>query len=70
MARTRKRRLFPIALSLESARDALDGVSLRYLKEKIADGSLPAYQGPNRCVRVLVADLVELVRQHWRRYHG
>ncbi len=60
--RKRVRRLFPVALSLEAARDALDGVSLRYLKDRIADGSLPAYSGPNRCVRVLVADLVALVR--------
>jgi len=71
MARVRRKRLFPVALSVEACRDALDGVSLRYLRERIADGSLIAYQDPKtRRVRVLVFDLCEHVRQHWKRYYG
>jgi hypothetical protein len=70
MARVRRKRLFPVALSLEACRDALDGVSLRYLRARIADGSLIAYSGPNNSVRVFVVDLVEHCRQHWPRYYG
>lgn len=71
MARVRRKRLFPVALSLEACRDALDGVPLRYVKARIADGSLVAYQEPRtRRVRVLTVDLFEHVRQHWKRYYG
>lgn len=57
MPRARKRRLFPIALSIEAACEAI-GVSRRYLNERVADTTLPAYSGPNRCFRVLVPALI------------
>jgi hypothetical protein len=70
MARARKRRLFPIALIIESACEAI-GVSRTYLVDCI-ERELEAHKGPsaaNRVVRVLVADLVEHVRQ-WPRSTG
>jgi hypothetical protein len=66
MSAARKRRLFPCAVSVAHACEII-GVSHRYLNECIADGSLPAYSGPNRCCRVLIADLVALVRTWPRR---
>lgn len=68
MPRARKRRLFPIAFSIEAACEAV-GVSRRYLVERIVDGTLAAYSGPNRSVRVTVLDLLALVKS-WPRYGG
>jgi hypothetical protein len=62
MGRARKRLLFPVALSIDGAADALK-IARRRIAEAIYEtGELKAYQGPGRSVRVLVADLTDWVR--------
>jgi hypothetical protein len=61
------RQLFPVALSIRSATDALeldrDG---RIIREAIISGALPAYSTPgSKRPRVLVEDLTEWVRATW-----
>lgn len=63
----RKSRLFPVALSIEQAKDALN-IPRRAIVEAIyRDATLPARIGPNNRVRILVADLVEWVSTTWPR---
>lgn len=59
----RHRSLFPVALSIQSASDALElDSNCRVIREAIASGKLPAYAGRGQRVRILVADLTEWVR--------
>jgi hypothetical protein len=63
MGRRRKKPLFPVALSLASAVDALDGVRRKYLADHIAEGTLPAHIIDQR-TRIAVADLVAFLKSH------
>jgi hypothetical protein len=67
MGRPRKRALFPVALSLDSAADALQ-CRRKTLADAIGAGLLTAYQDPtSRRQRVLVSDLIDYIRVHWPR---
>lgn len=67
MPRPRKHSLFPIALSVQAASDALGlDKNGRFVREAVARGELPAYRARGRRERVLVVDLVEWVRS-WPR---
>lgn len=58
MGRLRKSRLFPVALSIEQAKDVLS-IPRRTIVEAIYHtAELPAHIGPNNRVRILVADLI------------
>lgn len=63
--RPRKSPLFPVALSVESAAIAL-GVPARWLRAQVHAGLVPAFDMGGRRIRVLVADLVEFVRERPR----
>jgi hypothetical protein len=64
---TRASKLFPMALSLSAACDAL-GVSRAALRRAVyVEATLAAYVGPNRSVRILVPDLCDWVRREWPR---
>jgi excisionase family DNA binding protein len=67
MARkSRVRKLFPIARSVESACECLDGIHHSYVRAAVRSGALPVYRlGTKR--RVLVADLIAWVRTEWKR---
>lgn len=72
MARERLKRLFPIALGLESAAVALS-CSPSLLRDAIDAGELPAFENPKTGgKRILVEDLIEYVRTFWKRstYRG
>jgi len=72
MARERLKRLFPIALGLESAGVALS-CSPSLLRDAIDRGELLAYENPKTGgKRILVEDLIEHVRTFWKRstYRG
>jgi hypothetical protein len=73
MGRPRKTRLFPVALSIDAAADALSCPRSKISAAIYLDGTLPAYAGPNHSVRVLVKDLVSWVetwpRPTKRKYH-
>lgn len=57
MGRPRKRALFPIALSIDSAAEALS-IPRRVVADAIyKTAELPAYAGPGRRVRCRVSDL-------------
>ena len=62
----RARSLFPVALSIQAASDALD-IPRRVVAEAVALGELPAYAGSGRRVRILVADLTDWIRRTWPR---
>lgn len=75
MGRPRKTRLFPVSLSIDACADALSCPRRKISEAIYLDGTLPAYAGPNRSVRVLVKDLTIWVEQNWpratkRKYHG
>jgi excisionase family DNA binding protein len=57
----RARPIFPIAVSIQAASDALD-CPRRVVADAVRVGELPAYAGPGRRIRITVADLVEWVR--------
>jgi excisionase family DNA binding protein len=59
----RKTRLFPIALSVNGAAEAMS-LPRRKLRDAIRDGHLIAYQNGTH-VRVLVEDLVAWVKTTW-----
>jgi excisionase family DNA binding protein len=61
MGRPRKRSLFLIAVSLDSAADAL-AIPRRVIADAIEAAELPALQGPGKRIRITVADLTEWVR--------
>lgn len=67
MPRPRKSPLFPIALSAESAAIAL-AVPARWIRQQIELGVLPAYTVAGCRARILVADLVDLVRAQPRHF--
>jgi hypothetical protein len=67
MGRPRKRALFPIALSLSAAADALQ-CRLTTLQQAVDLGHLAMHQDPtSRRQRVLASELCEYVRQYWPR---
>lgn len=63
--RARVKKLFPIALSINAAADALM-VRPEEVRDLIAVSGIPVFQ-LNMRRRVLVADLVEAIRKHWPR---
>jgi hypothetical protein len=68
----RAEKLFPVALSPAQAADAT-GTRPEEIRDLIERANIPLYQiGMRR--RVLVADLVEAIRNHWpvveRKSHG
>lgn len=67
MSRPRKSPLYPVALSAESAAIAL-AVPARWIRQQVELGRLPAYTLAGCRARILVADLVELVRQQPRHF--
>jgi hypothetical protein len=74
MGRPRKTRLFPVALSIDAAADALSCPRSRISEAVYLSGELPAYQGPNHSVRILVKDLTAWIERTWprpikRKYH-
>ena len=54
MGRARKTRLFPLSLSIDAAADALSCPRRAISEAVYLTGTLPAYGGPNRSVRILV----------------
>jgi len=65
MARTRLKRLFPIALNLDASAAALS-CSAQLLKDAADAGTLPCFANPKTGARrFLVEDLVLFVREHW-----
>jgi excisionase family DNA binding protein len=62
----RTRPIFPIALSIQAASDALD-VPRASIEQAVSNGELPAHAGPGRRVRILVADITEWIRRTWPR---
>ena len=68
MGRPRLKRLFPIALSLSAAAEAIQ-VPRRVLAEAIyIDGTLPAFVGPTNSIRrVIASDLEDWIRETWPR---
>lgn len=63
----RARRLFAVALSLESAAKAIK-VPARVLREAVYQrAELAAYRGPNNSTRIIVRDLEEWIRTYWPR---
>lgn len=65
MGRPRKRALFPVALSIDSAADAL-AIPRRVIADAIKTADLEAFQGPGKRIRIPVAPLVDWVRR-WPR---
>ncbi len=65
MGRPRKRALFPVALSIDSAADAL-AIPRRVIADAIKAAELPAFAGPGKRIRITVADLTAWV-QTWPR---
>jgi hypothetical protein len=66
MARLRKSRLFPVALSIDGAHIALN-ISRRAIVAAIYQtAELPAHVGPNGRVRITVTDLTDWVKS-WPR---
>ncbi len=61
MARARKSRLFPVALSLQAAAEAVQ-CPVRILKEAAYSGELDARALPGNRIRITVQSLVEWVR--------
>ncbi len=61
----RARPIFPVAVSIQAASDALD-IPRRAVAEAIKAAELPAFRGPGRRIRITVADLTEWVRS-WPR---
>ena len=57
----RTRSLFPVALSVQSASDALR-IPRRVVAAAVAVGELEAFQGPGRRIRIPVESLVAWVR--------
>ena len=67
MGRPRKQCLFPVALSVDAAADALP-VPRRIIDEAISLGELEAFVAPSgRRVRVTVADLTAWICTSWKR---
>jgi excisionase family DNA binding protein len=67
MGRQRKRSLFPVFLSLDSAAEAME-CRRKTLSDAVAAGKLEAYRDPtSKRVRVAVEDLVRYVKENWRR---
>jgi hypothetical protein len=62
MARVRLKKLWPVALSLDAASEALQ-VRRKYLSDAIAAGNLDAHVIDHR-VRIAVADLVAFLKSH------
>jgi hypothetical protein len=64
----RARPIFPVAISLQAASDALD-VPLRLIREAVfVRGELPAYRaGSNNITRVRVRDLEQWIATTWER---
>lgn len=62
MARKRLKKLWPIALSITAAAEALQ-TRRKYLADCVKAGSLAAHVIDNQ-TRVLVADLTDFVRWH------
>ena len=62
MARVRRKNLWPIALSITSAAEALQ-TRRKYLADCVKAGSLASHMIDNQ-KRILVADLIEFVRWH------
>lgn len=60
--------IFPVALSLQAAANAI-GVPVRIIRDAVyVTASLPAYRGPsNNISRVLVRDLTEWIARDWPR---
>jgi hypothetical protein len=67
MGRARKTRLFPLSLSIDAAADALSCPRRAISEAVYLTGTLPAYGGPNRSVRILVKDIVAWVETSWPR---
>ena len=57
MARARKHRLFPVALSLQSAAEAMQ-IPVRIVREAAYSGALEARLLPGKRIRCTVASLV------------
>ena len=57
----RTRSLFPVALSVQGASDALS-IPRRIVADAIKSAELPADAGPGKRIRITVADLTEWVR--------
>ncbi|GAB3994433.1 helix-turn-helix domain-containing protein [Nocardioides marmoraquaticus] len=49
-------RLLPVYLSIEEAADLLS-LSVKTIRRRIADGTIPAYHCGNRAIRIRLADL-------------
>lgn len=63
----RTRPIFPIAVSIQAASDALD-IPRRVVAEAVTLGELAAYRAPSgRRIRITVADLTAWVRT-WKRH--
>jgi hypothetical protein len=62
MARIRLKKLWPVALSISAASEAIQ-TRRKYLADAVEAGSLAAHVIDNQ-TRILVADLVEFVRWH------
>jgi hypothetical protein len=67
MGRPRKTRLFPLSLSIDATADALSCPRRKISEAVYLEGTLPAYSGPNRSVRILVKDTVLWVENSWPR---
>jgi hypothetical protein len=67
MGRMRKRALFPIALSLDAAAEALQ-CRRKTLSDAVTAGLLPLYQDPTSPrQRVLCTELADYIRINWPR---
>jgi hypothetical protein len=67
MGRMRKRALFPIALSLDAAAEAVM-CKRKTLSDAVTMGMLNLYQDPtSRRQRVLVTELHDYIRNYWPR---
>jgi hypothetical protein len=67
VARQRKQKLFPIAVSVQLLSESLGLRNVRIVSDAIKRGDLPAYQTPSgiRRQRVLTVDAVEWIRNFW-----
>lgn len=66
MSGTRTRPIFPVAVSITAAADALD-IPRIAVADAVRLGELPAYHGPGRRIRITVADLTAWIKNTWPR---
>ena len=55
-------RELPVYLSIEDAAVLLS-LSIKTIRRRIADGTIPAYQCGNRAIRIRLADLEDALRR-------